>query len=243
MCHHKNCCNHTHHAIIFFVILSLLLLPNTPNLNLLLHKITILSSRSSKSGDVDAGFLSPPCTSTKMVMAFLYGAVFTFLLMFVLHSYGHHNTEHQDPRGSHFDSGPIPRTTSVGLVSGRTDDQGGTEGRSGGGGVGYALLRTFPTFAYSVRRPTKLGKGTSVCVICQYKFKDEELVRWLPDCDHLFHLSCIDEWLTSHKTCPCCRTDLDVITSHGSSTSNGINTTPNYIYDYFNEYSYNVFSR
>lgn len=80
-----------------------------------------------------------------------------------------------------------------------------------------------------------MGKGSPICVVCQFKFRDQELVRWLPECDHLFHISCIDEWLGTHTTCPCCRADLGIV-SHGS-ISNGSITAPNEFHDdYFNDY-------
>ncbi|XP_062168537.1 NEP1-interacting protein 1 [Alnus glutinosa] len=43
------------------------------------------------------------------------------------------------------------------------------------------------------------------CSICLQDFKDEDSVRELPNCGHLFHLDCIDEWLTRQGTCPMCR--------------------------------------
>uniref|UniRef100_A0A803KPD1 RING-type E3 ubiquitin transferase n=1 Tax=Chenopodium quinoa TaxID=63459 RepID=A0A803KPD1_CHEQI len=220
MCN-KNCCNHTHHALIFLFILCLLLLLNAQNLNLFNHKSTdsTKSSSSTTAGDGDGGSLSP-CTSatTKMAMAFLSGALFALFLMVVLNNSGlsspKNNEDHFYARGAHFGAGPsrMPYMESTDEI----DDE-VVEG--GGVGIGYTLLRTFPTFTYSVRRPPKMGKGSPLCVICQYKFRDGELVRCLPECDHLFHLSCIDKWLTSHKTCPSCRDDLDIIANHGSTSN------------------------
>ncbi|GMY31259.1 NEP1-interacting protein-like 1 [Fagus crenata] len=43
------------------------------------------------------------------------------------------------------------------------------------------------------------------CSICLQDFEDEDHVRTLPNCGHLFHLYCIDEWLTRQGTCPMCR--------------------------------------
>lgn len=36
-------------------------------------------------------------------------------------------------------------------------------------------------------------------------FEDEESVRGLPNCGHLFHVDCVDRWLTIQGTCPVCR--------------------------------------
>jgi hypothetical protein len=46
------------------------------------------------------------------------------------------------------------------------------------------------------------------CTICQVKFEEETQVRCLP-CSHLFHVECIDHWLTRGTTCPNCRDDIE----------------------------------
>ncbi|KAK2972387.1 hypothetical protein RJ640_014445 [Escallonia rubra] len=46
-----------------------------------------------------------------------------------------------------------------------------------------------------------------MCAVCISEFKEGDDVRILPDCAHVFHVSCIDMWLYSHPNCPLCRTD------------------------------------
>ncbi|MCD7468707.1 hypothetical protein HAX54_007125 [Datura stramonium] len=43
------------------------------------------------------------------------------------------------------------------------------------------------------------------CPICLTEFEVSELVRLIPYCRHVFHQQCLDTWLTSHVTCPLCR--------------------------------------
>ncbi|XP_040989738.1 NEP1-interacting protein-like 1 [Juglans microcarpa x Juglans regia] len=43
------------------------------------------------------------------------------------------------------------------------------------------------------------------CSICLQDFKDENSVRELPNCGHLFHVGCVDKWLSRQGTCPMCR--------------------------------------
>jgi len=45
------------------------------------------------------------------------------------------------------------------------------------------------------------------CSICLEKFNINEKVFKTP-CNHLFHATCITEWLYKNKTCPICRNDL-----------------------------------
>ncbi|KAL7602754.1 hypothetical protein Lser_V15G19312 [Lactuca serriola] len=69
-------------------------------------------------------------------------------------------------------------------------------------------VERFPTFAYSAVKELKIGKGALECVVCLNVFKDEETLRLIPKCDHVFHAECIDAWLENHLLCPICRTDL-----------------------------------
>jgi len=47
-----------------------------------------------------------------------------------------------------------------------------------------------------------------ICSICQTDFEDPDIVRRLNNCGHLFHLNCVDTWLSNHSTCPTCRNEL-----------------------------------
>lgn len=46
------------------------------------------------------------------------------------------------------------------------------------------------------------------CSVCLQDFQVGESVRSLPYCHHMFHLPCIDKWLTKQGSCPLCRRDL-----------------------------------
>ncbi|KAK9458741.1 uncharacterized protein V1516DRAFT_629971 [Lipomyces oligophaga] len=44
------------------------------------------------------------------------------------------------------------------------------------------------------------------CLVCLSDYEREEECRKLRDCGHVFHRSCIDEWLTTGRnSCPLCR--------------------------------------
>ncbi|KAK1278084.1 E3 ubiquitin-protein ligase ATL6 [Acorus gramineus] len=75
-------------------------------------------------------------------------------------------------------------------------------------GLESEVLESFPTFLYSDVKGLKLGKGTLECAICINEFEDDETLRLLPKCDHVFHPECIDTWLSTHTTCPVCRSNL-----------------------------------
>lgn len=75
-------------------------------------------------------------------------------------------------------------------------------------GLDAAVLESFPTMAYADVKAHKAVKGALECAVCLSEFDDDETLRLLPKCSHVFHLDCIDTWLASHVTCPVCRANL-----------------------------------
>lgn len=56
---------------------------------------------------------------------------------------------------------------------------------------------------------TRLEANSSEnCVICQDHMLQDEEVRTIRQCSHLFHKECIDEWFRSNVRCPNCRVDI-----------------------------------
>ncbi|KMT01893.1 hypothetical protein BVRB_9g209190 [Beta vulgaris subsp. vulgaris] len=45
------------------------------------------------------------------------------------------------------------------------------------------------------------------CAVCLSTLEEDELARRLPNCNHVFHMACIDTWLSGQITCPICRSD------------------------------------
>ncbi|KAK3232186.1 hypothetical protein Dsin_004067, partial [Dipteronia sinensis] len=50
----------------------------------------------------------------------------------------------------------------------------------------------------------------STCSICLREFEDDEDIRVLPECEHHYHVDCIDEWLCSQSSCPICRANTPI---------------------------------
>ncbi|KAK6922847.1 Zinc finger, RING-type [Dillenia turbinata] len=75
--------------------------------------------------------------------------------------------------------------------------------RSANTGVKKKALKTFPTINYSPG--LNLPGMDAECVICLSEFTTGDKVRLLPNCNHGFHVKCIDKWLNSHSSCPTCR--------------------------------------
>lgn len=66
------------------------------------------------------------------------------------------------------------------------------------------LVRALPTFTFS----DSFREGGDTCAVCLEDYRFGESLRLLP-CQHAFHLSCIDSWLTKWGTsCPVCKHDI-----------------------------------
>lgn len=78
-------------------------------------------------------------------------------------------------------------------------------------GLNRAAIDSFPILNYSDIKHLRIGKEALSCAVCVSEFEENEMLRWLPKCDHVFHPECIDPWLASHSTCPLCRANLSQI--------------------------------
>lgn len=76
------------------------------------------------------------------------------------------------------------------------------------GGLDPSVIESFPSFVYSTVKGHKLGNDSLGCAVCLNEFQDDETLRLIPKCDHVFHPDCIDFWLISNSTCPVCRANL-----------------------------------
>jgi len=75
-------------------------------------------------------------------------------------------------------------------------------------GLKKEAIKTLPIVVYTSASKLPPGLATD-CPICLAEFGEGEKVRMLPNCNHCFHMECIDKWLTSHSSCPICRHSLN----------------------------------
>jgi E3 ubiquitin-protein ligase ATL6/9/15/31/42/55 len=78
-------------------------------------------------------------------------------------------------------------------------------------GLDPAVVASFPTMRYAEAKELRVGGKDAAleCAVCLSEFEDDEELRLLPRCSHVFHPDCIGEWLAGHVTCPVCRCNLD----------------------------------
>lgn len=75
-------------------------------------------------------------------------------------------------------------------------------------GLDRSVVEALPLVGYNLVKGLKGGKELSECAVCLSDFEDDEDLRLLPKCGHIFHPDCIDMWFHSHSTCPLCRASL-----------------------------------
>nr|XP_043630768.1 RING-H2 finger protein ATL51-like [Erigeron canadensis] len=74
-----------------------------------------------------------------------------------------------------------------------------------GKGLDEAMIKSITMCKY------KKGDGLVLCTectVCLGEFQEDESIRLLPNCDHAFHVHCIDTWLKTHSNCPLCRANV-----------------------------------
>ena len=77
-------------------------------------------------------------------------------------------------------------------------------------GLDPLVIQSLPMFVFKQRDAEDGAASTIIeCAVCLSVLEKEEIARLLPNCKHIFHAECIDKWLSSHSTCPICRTEAE----------------------------------
>lgn len=75
-------------------------------------------------------------------------------------------------------------------------------------GLDAESIESFPSFIYTEARGIEPGIGELECAVCLNEFKDDETLRLVTPCVHVFHADCVDIWLSYRSTCPICRANV-----------------------------------
>ena len=76
-------------------------------------------------------------------------------------------------------------------------------------GLDQSVIDSLPTFKFSKNDAADEEAAATECAVCLSVLEEEEVARQLPNCRHIFHVECVDKWLSSHSTCPICRTEAE----------------------------------
>ncbi|WJX62146.1 RING-type E3 ubiquitin transferase [Trifolium repens] len=87
-------------------------------------------------------------------------------------------------------------------------------------GLDQAFIDALPVFIYK----DIIGlKEPFDCAVCLCEFLEQDKLRLLPNCNHAFHINCIDTWLLSNSSCPLCR---------GTLYSQGFSFDKNHVFEF-----------
>ncbi|WCJ24019.1 RING/U-box superfamily protein [Euphorbia peplus] len=80
-------------------------------------------------------------------------------------------------------------------------------------GLDESIIRSIPIFKFKNVSETE-GKERMFCecAVCLNEFQEDEKLRIIPNCSHVFHIDCIDIWLQNNANCPLCRNSISSCT-------------------------------
>lgn len=91
----------------------------------------------------------------------------------------------------------------------RRDDPQSGSNRAGSSDTVAAGLDQYTIGTY---RKIRIGQNCRVegpnditCTICLADYVPNDTIRFMPECQHCFHVKCIDKWLSMKGKCPICR--------------------------------------
>ncbi|KAE9619190.1 hypothetical protein Lal_00047086 [Lupinus albus] len=87
-------------------------------------------------------------------------------------------------------------------------------------GLNEAVIRLIPLIQYKTQQEGRCSSSSNSrefgersfceCAICLNEFQENEKLRIIPNCSHVFHIDCIDVWLQNNANCPLCRTSISL---------------------------------
>jgi hypothetical protein len=79
-------------------------------------------------------------------------------------------------------------------------------------GLDESVIRSIPIMQFKKEGNRNFGERSFCeCAVCLNEFQEDEKLRIIPSCSHVFHIDCIDVWLQSNANCPLCRTSISAI--------------------------------
>ncbi|KAG7534732.1 Zinc finger RING-type [Arabidopsis thaliana x Arabidopsis arenosa] len=89
-------------------------------------------------------------------------------------------------------------------------------------GLDSSVISSIPLFVYEEDEEEE-GEEEEECVICLGLWEAGDFGRKLRNCGHGFHVECIDMWLSSHSTCPLCRSPVLAVASNEENLKPAVN--------------------
>ncbi|KAI0498903.1 hypothetical protein KFK09_019801 [Dendrobium nobile] len=79
----------------------------------------------------------------------------------------------------------------------------------GEAGLEEGTLNSCPVITYAeAKHQDARSADDSCCSVCLADYGEDDELRMLPQCGHLFHVQCVDPWLRLQPKCPLCRSSI-----------------------------------
>jgi E3 ubiquitin-protein ligase ATL41 len=137
--------------------------------------------------------------SSKIMAAAIFSLFAVVVIIIILHIYARYLLRRQERRQrDSLNRATITTTTTTTQVA--PDEI--FPHPPAGKGLDPTVIASLPKFTH---KPSDHSEAVE-CSICLSTVGEEATVRVLPNCTHMFHVECVDVWLSSNTTCPICRT-------------------------------------
>ncbi|XP_022748991.1 RING-H2 finger protein ATL16-like [Durio zibethinus] len=95
-------------------------------------------------------------------------------------------------------------------------------------GLDESVIRSIPIFQFKKGGNSRdFGERSFCeCAVCLNEFQEDEKLRIIPNCSHVFHIDCIDVWLHNNANCPLCRTSISSSSRFPVDQINAPRSTP-----------------
>ncbi|KAH7577014.1 hypothetical protein ACOSP7_002267 [Xanthoceras sorbifolium] len=146
---------------------------------------------------------NPYDLNSKIMLTAIISLSFVVLLVMILHIYARCVLRRQARRRAAFRSLDLTVTHAA------------HPGEPPKTGLDPLVIASLPMFIFKQSpaadddQPDAVATATTECSVCLSNLENQEMARMLPNCKHTFHAECIDMWLSSHSTCPICRTEAE----------------------------------
>ncbi|KAG5409039.1 hypothetical protein IGI04_005358 [Brassica rapa subsp. trilocularis] len=158
-----------------------------------------------------------------VILAALLFLLLLALLVFLLHFYSYSDQEFSAAQRRRRRRRTVTRTTIItpiplgGFYGGVSVDA-----TSDDKGLDASVISSIPLFVYE--DADEKEEKDEECVIRLGLWEVGDFGRKLRICGHGFHVECIDMWLSSHSTCPLCRSPVLPVSDQDNlkPTANGV---------------------
>ncbi|XP_041007283.1 RING-H2 finger protein ATL16-like [Juglans microcarpa x Juglans regia] len=94
-------------------------------------------------------------------------------------------------------------------------------------GLDESVIRSIPILQFKKEGKRDFGERSFCeCAVCLNEFQEDEKLRIIPNCSHVFHIDCIDVWLQTNANCPLCRTSISATSRFHTDLVLAPNSTP-----------------